>query len=376
MITIIVLVLILSVLVLAHEFGHFFVARKTGVRVEEFGWGLPPKLWGKKIGETEYSINWLPFGGFVKLTGEDFDEEASRSTEDDPRSFVAKKPIQRIGILISGVVMNLILAIIVYYGMFFLTNFSTMTLPLFYDYSFKFGHQENINTVVMNFVEGSPAEEVGVEVGEAIIEVDGKPVYSVPDIRAAVEGKAGQEIQLLLMDIRSVERTFRSVRATPILNEEGEVRLGVGLVPGFTLSYGDKLLSAPQHAMNMLSYTTTTLVKLTRESVAVGDISPLSDSVAGPVGVFGTIEGILSYSAKEAAVGLLDLIAFLSLSLALINILPFPALDGGRLVFVLYEVVRGERVNPKIEGMAHRWGMLALLVLIISITVKDIKNLL
>jgi regulator of sigma E protease len=352
------------------------VARKTGVRVEEFGWGLPPKLWGKKIGETEYSINWLPFGGFVKLTGEDFDEEASRSTEDDPRSFVAKKPIQRIGILISGVVMNLILAIIVYYGMFFLTNFSTMTLPLFYDYSFKFGHQENINTVVMNFVEGSPAEEVGVEVGEAIIEVDGKPVYSVPDIRAAVEGKAGQEIQLLLMDIRSVERTFRSVRATPILNEEGEVRLGVGLVPGFTLSYGDKLLSAPQHAMNMLSYTTTTLVKLTRESVAVGDISPLSDSVAGPVGVFGAIEGILSYSAKEAAVGLLDLIAFLSLSLALINILPFPALDGGRLVFVLYEVVRGERVNPKIEGMAHRWGMLALLVLIISITVKDIKNLL
>ena len=237
MLTTIILLLILSILVLVHEFGHFFIARKNDVRVEEFGWGLPPWAWGKKIGETLYSINWLPFGGFVKLTGEDFEEELEHSTQRDTRSFASKTPLQRAAILVAGVVMNVVLAVLIYYIMFFVTGFKTMSLPLFFDHKFRFGSQEAINTVVMNFTEGSAAEEVGVEIGEAVIEVDGQPVYSVPDVRRVLEDKAGQEVQVLLMDIRGVDRDFRSVRITPRENEDGAVLLGVALAPGFRIQY-------------------------------------------------------------------------------------------------------------------------------------------
>lgn len=376
MLTAIILILILSVLVLVHEFGHFFVAKKTGVRVEEFGWGLPPRLWGKKIGETIYSINWLPFGGFVKLTGEDFAEEAEKSTQKDLRSFSNKSPWQRAAILVAGVFMNVVLAIFIYYGMFFITGFKTMSLPLFFDYKFKFGQQENINTVVMDFIDDSVAKTGGVEIGEAIIEVNGLPVYNVSDVRGVVSDKDGQEVQLLLMDVKGVEREFRSVRVTPHANDKGEVLLGVALAPGFRLSYGNKWLAAPQHAYNMLAYSVNTLAKLAGESFSARDIAPLSDSVSGPVGIFTTIKSIVSVPGKNAVVGMLDLVALLSLSLAFLNILPFPALDGGRLIFVLYEIVFNKKPNQELEGAIHRWGMVALLALIALITVKDIRNLL
>ncbi|MBT6401778.1 hypothetical protein HN803_08255 [candidate division WWE3 bacterium] len=373
MLTTLILILILSVLVLAHEFGHFHLARKNDVRVEEFGWGLPPRAWGKKIGETIYSINWLPFGGFVKLTGEDFDEDPKAVK--DPRSFANKKPSQRAAILVAGVVMNVIVAIFIYLVLFFMTNFKTMTLPLFFDYDFAFGNQENTNTVITNFVEGSTLDGVA-EVGEAIIEIDGSPVYNVADVREALEDKDGIEVSLLLMDIRPIERTFRGVRAIPQANEEGNVLLGVALSPGFRLHYHNRILAAPQHSYNILAYSLSTLGGLVKESFEAGDIAPLSASVSGPVGVFSTLDSIIGFSGKEALVGILDLSALLSLSLALLNILPFPALDGGRLFFVLYEMISGKKVKPEIEGNLHRWGMLALLALIILVTVKDVRNLL
>lgn len=373
MITALILILILSILVMVHEFGHFYTARKNGVRVEEFGWGIPPRIWGKKIGETIYSINLLPFGGFVKLTGED-DFDGNQTA--DPRSFASKTPLQRAIVLVAGVTMNVLLAIFVYYIMFFNTGFKTMTLPLFFDYSFKFGNTETINTVVINFAENSPAKDMGIEIGESVIEIDGNPVRSVPEVRAYLKDKAGKEVSLLVMDLRGIERNLRTVKVTPRADDKGEGIIGTAMTKGFRLSYDNKLTAAPLHAYNMFSYSTFTMGKLFQESFSRKDISVVSEGVSGPVGVFNTISAILDYGGKEAFIGLLDLTALLSVSLAFINIMPFPALDGGRLVFVLYEMVTKKKVDPKFELNAHKWGMIALLILIVLVTIKDVRNLL
>lgn len=372
MFTAIILILILSVLVLVHEFGHFYSARKMGIRVEEFGWGLPPRAWGKKIGETIYSINWLPFGGFVKLTGEDFDEKSTN----DPKSFASKKPKQKLLVLLAGVSMNILLAILLYYVMFAFTGYKTSNLPLFFEHSFRFGHKNSINTVVMGFSEDSAAKEIGVEVGEAVIEVDSVPVYSVQDVRNALIGRENQETKILLMDVRPLEPTFRSVTITPTIGEEGGALLGVVLAEAFSLDYGtNRLLSAPMHSYNMISYSASSLYKLGAEAFAAKDITPVSESVSGPVGIFALVKGILSYSGLELFIRMLDLVALLSLSLALLNVLPFPALDGGRAAFVVVELVSGKKTSIKFEGIVHKWGMLALLALIVLVTINDIKNL-
>ena len=152
MMTLILFIIILSALVLIHEFGHYYVAKKTGVRVEEFGIGIPPRLFGKKIGETIYSVNLLPFGGFVRLSGEDgVDEDHLEEAISDPENFLSKTPLQRAGIVVAGIVMNALLAVVLYYFFFFFTGFKSLTIPNMFDYEFKFGHVEQINTVVFGF---------------------------------------------------------------------------------------------------------------------------------------------------------------------------------------------------------------------------------
>lgn len=378
MLTFLVLILILSVLVIAHEFGHFYIAKRNNVRVEEFGWGIPPRLWGKQIGETFYSINWLPFGGFVKLTGEDF-EGVETSKLSDPRSFRSKTPRQRMAILIAGVVMNVLLAVLLYSGLFLITGFKTMTLPMFFDYKFKFGAVEKLNTVVGGFADNSPSKSAGIEVGESILEVENVPVYSSDDIKAVLASKNGEKVSVLLMDIRKMSRPVRSVKVEVKANEEGKVLLGVMLTPAFRLNYsGDnltKFTAGLVHTYNMGAYSMNTLAELFSSAIATRDMTTVSESISGPVGISSAITSILSYSGSEVLIGLIDLTALLSISLAIMNILPFPALDGGRLFFVLIESLRGKKISEEIEGYIHRWGMLFLLGLLILITIKDVRNI-
>uniref|UniRef100_A0A7C4TKX6 RIP metalloprotease n=1 Tax=candidate division WWE3 bacterium TaxID=2053526 RepID=A0A7C4TKX6_UNCKA len=385
MLTLFVLIVILSILVLVHEFGHFYAARRNNVRVEEFGWGIPPRIWGKKIGETIYSINWLPFGGFVKLMGEDLEEgtspEASKNldkTVSDERSFRSKTPLQRIVILLAGVFMNVILAVALYFVMFLITNFHTMTLPLFFDYRFKFGQVDRINTVVGAFSPDSVAKTAGIEVGDAILEVDGVPVYSSDDIRRELASKDGKEVRVLTMDIKKTDRPVEALKVSVKANEGGNVLLGVLLTPAFRINYGgsqvQKLTSGFSHTYNMAAYSLHTLGGLFRLAIEERNVAPVSESVSSPVGVSRVISSILTYSGKEILVGLIDLTALLSVSLAIMNVLPFPALDGGRFFFVLVELIRGKKISDKVEGYVHRWGMLFLLALLVLITVKDIRS--
>jgi len=387
MITAIAFIIILSMLILIHELGHFVAARRNGVLVEEFGLGIPPRLWGKKIGETIYSINALPFGGFVRLFGEDLEEgEAEDGTKGEenkkelnmmthPRSFMSKKPWQRASILGAGVFMNIVLAIVSYYTLFLFTGFKTLNLPVFFDYQFKYGDITSTDTVVSAFSEGSPAEMAGIEIAEAIIEIDNIEVHNVEEVREAVKDKPNQNVSVLVKDLKkNTEDVYRTVEFTTTQNDEGRGLLGVLITESVTIHYPNKFTAPFAHSYNMLSYTMHTFGEFVKMAVEVKSIEPVSSGVSGPVGIYTVVGSILSYGGIDAVLGLIDFVALLSLSLALINIMPFPALDGGRLVFVLVEVIFRKPVSPKIEGVVHKWGMIFFLGLLLLVTVKDIRQ--
>lgn len=369
--TLILFILILSLLVLIHEFGHFVAAKKNGIRVEEFGLGLPPKIFGKKVGETTYTLNLLPFGGFVKLTGEDSEEVVL-----DPKSFAVKKPWQRFTVLVAGVFMNFVLAILLFYVFFAFTGFKTFQLPLFFDYKFKFGRVEELNTIVADVQKDSGADKAGIELGEAVMEVGGVEVKNVKDVRALLVGKQDQDVEVRLVDFKDqASPQTRIVKVKPMVDEEGNPILGVYLTKSVSIYYEkplEKIFAGFLHSYNVLGYSFNSLAKIIGLSVETKDLEPVSQSVSGPVGIYNIIGSILKYGGSRVWLTIMDYIALMSLSLAAINIMPFPALDGGRLIFILAEWVSGRKVNPKWEANVHKIGMFFLLALIVMITIKDI----
>lgn len=381
MITLIVFILIMSLLVLVHELGHFMAAKKMGVKVEEFGLGIPPTLVKKKVGETDYSLNLLPFGGFVKLSGEDLDEDgvAVENAAKDSTNFVSKTPLQRAIILSAGVSMNLLLAFALYYIFFFSTGFKSFNIPLLFDYNFRFGNSNSINTVVTSFDETSPANAAGVELGEAIIEINKVPVYSISDVKRELSDKAGQEVSVLLLDVKqnNDQDKLRSVNITPKEGTDGGV-LGVYLSKSIVLDYSqglNRIFAGPLHAYNMLGYSVHVFKELIGASFATKSAGPISEGVSGPVGIYSVLGTILDYGGAKAYLNVIDFVALMSLSLAFLNIMPFPALDGGRLAFVIYEMITRRKPSVHFEAFVHKWGMLVLLGLILLITIKDIGNL-
>lgn len=375
MLALIIFILILSVLILIHEFGHYIVAKKSGVLVEEFGLGIPPKLFGKKIGETEYTLNALPFGGFVRLFGEDL-EDATEEEKVHPRSFLSKKPWQRALILTAGVLMNLFLALVMYTVLFTFTGYRSLNLPVFFDYEFKYGEVTKTETVVSGFSENSPAENIGVTPGEAIVEIDGIPVLNVEGVKAAVAEKANQEVTVKLKDLKKhTQNATRDLTITTQANEEGRGILGVYIAKSASIHYPNKLLAPLQHSVNMLLYTFTTFGEFISIAFETKSVEPVSTGVSGPVGIYSAVESILSYGGIDAVLGVIDFIGLLSLSLAFMNILPLPALDGGRLIFVFAEMVLGKPLDQKYEATIHRWGMLVLLTFLVLVTIKDVRQL-
>ena len=370
-------VLILSIVVLAHEFGHFFAAKKTGVRVEEFGLGLPPRIWGKKFGETLYSINLLPFGGFNKLTGEDLVEgEGEDAIKDDPHSFAVKSPLQRGIILIAGVFMNMALAVAIFYVILASNNFESFKLPLFFDYEFKFGQANIMGTVVSDIMQDSPAANSGVALGEALVSINGEDVNNTSDVRRVLESYYGESVEVKLIDLTDqTKQTYRLLNITPAFDDDGCPYLGVYLTEAVSLSYQkplEKTFAGFLHAYNMLDYSIDALSEIFAFSIETKDISPVSQSVSGPVGIYNVVKVLVDQGGISVWKTILDYMALMSLSLAFINMLPLPALDGGRFLLVVIEGVFKKKLSPKVEARIHQIGMMFLLTLLVLITVKDL----
>ena len=366
--TAVVFLVLLSILVFVHELGHFLLAKKAGIKVEEFGLGLPPRIWGKKIGETIYSVNALPIGGFVRLYGEEQPAFAPLSGASAGKgAFFAKSKKVRIAVVTAGVAMNFFLAVGAFSLIFLIRGIPTETENIF----------------VVGIAKDSPAQKSGLAVGDRIIQAGGKPVLSTDEFIKIVDENKGREIEMVLQrmpssDLPAGKAGVEGLRLKVVPREtppEGEGPLGVAIsqieqkfypfyqMPFFALREGTG------ETLKWGGLVVGAVGKMVVELVGKGKIP---QDMAGPVGIF-QVTGVVAKEGWEAVLGFLGI---LSVNLAVINILPFPPLDGGKVLFIGLEAAFGKRVAPKIEKWVQTLGMILLLLLLVLVTLNDISRLL
>jgi len=361
---ILIFIIILLVLVLVHEAGHFFTAKKFGIRVDEFGFGFPPKLFGKKFGETEYTVNLLPIGGFVKIFGEDPNDENTNGP-DRERSFVHKPKWQQAIILFAGVLANFLLA-----WLLFSVGFMS-GLPASVG-SIPDANLENVNLVVLSVAENSPAQKAGLKSGDKIISIksgaDATSYVSPETIKSFILESKGKEIELGYIRGQEGEKL---IKVTPWQELSGGHysigismdQIGIAKLPLFTAFKEGALLT-----FYMAKGTLSGLFNLIIESLkGKGSF----ESITGPVGMV----GIVGDAYKFGFVYLMSFAALISVNLGIINLLPFPALDGGRLFFLLIEKIKGSPLNPKFANTANMIGFGILILLMLVVTYHDVIKL-
>lgn len=329
MLTFIATIFVFLFVVLFHEFGHFIVAKSVGIKVNEFSIGMGPKIFQKEKGETKYSLRLLPIGGYVSMEGED---EAS----DDPRGFEKVSAPKRIAVVAAGAFMNFLLAIIV----FTIVAFS-VGVPV---------------TVVANMDEGTPAAESGLAVGDRIVEINGQSVESWDDLTDKIS-KLPVDESLSLKTSDNKEYSM-----TPVKAEDG--RSVIGIRPATEKNFAGAISSGFKNTAFVLRSMFGFIASIFKGGVERGDVS-------GPVGIINVIGKAASYG----IIPVLNLMGLLSVNLGFINLLPLPALDGSRIVFLLVEIIRGKPVDPEKEGMVHFIGFIALMGLMIFVTYLDISNI-
>jgi len=352
--SILLFLVVLSVLILVHEFGHFFSAKRFGVWVEEFGLGYPPRAIGKKIGDTIYSLNWLPFGGFVRLHGEQTEEGVTKPD----KAFVNKSKGARAVIISAGVIMNFLLAIVLFSITYSITGIPRQT--------------DNVN--VIEVAEGSPAEVAGIVPGEVLRQIDGKEIASVEDFQLMLADYYDEEVEVVVetpIDEYSETRSVVIVpRGTP---PEGEGSLGV--VIGSTETYFPPLWQRPFYG----AFYGTKEAILWGKMIIVGMFTMFSrlaggeipKDIAGPVGIY----AITTQAAKFGAIALINFVGIFSINLAILNLLPFPPLDGWRLLMIGVEAVIRRKVMPKFEQWVQTVGMIILILLLVLVTFNDVRRL-
>lgn len=359
--TAVVFIIILSVLVLIHEFGHFAVARIIGVKVEEFGFGLPPRIIGRKIRGIIYSLNWLPIGGFVKLAGEDESESSHPNIKNRKEYFFARTKKERAVILLAGVTMNFLLAV----------GITTYILTQGILEPTGKVHIESVNA-------GSPAQKAGLKEKDVIQRIsypkeDQQPLtesknITVPaDLIDTVKAHAGKTVTLtVIRGTQTLEIPVVPRKESP----KGEGPMGVVISDLERHVY--PVSQAPfaalkinlERAWAMLAGIGALIGKLVM-------LKPVGSDVAGPIG----IAEVTGTAVKFGWMAVLEFMSILSLNLAVLNILPIPALDGGRLAFVFLEKILGKKVKPTFEQSTHQIGMIILFILIILISINDILRL-
>ena len=378
LLTIVIFIITILFLMFIHELGHFLMAKKFGIKVLEFGFGIPPRIFGKKIGETILSINWLPIGAFVRLLGEDEEPLAAKTwVLDKNRDFRSKGVGARIIVVVAGVVMNFLLAFLLFYIVLGFQGFKAK-LPLLLDHQFVGVTQKNeVYVLVSEVAKGSPAEKAGINPGERIVAINDRLIAESSELSEVAKSEGGKEVKLSLSSPDKDEN--REVTIVPRKDPPaGEGPLGVALsqIRAANLSYEtplQKAFAGPLHAYNIVIYSGKITGNLINKSFSQKSFGPVSTSVAGPVGITSIADQILK--TNNPALPYLDFVALISLNLAVFNLLPIPALDGGRLFFLLIEAITRKRVHAQIERWVHTIGMVLLLTLTLLVTLSDLKKI-
>lgn len=333
-VTIIIALFILGVIIAVHEFGHFIVAKATGIRVEEFSIGLGPVLVGKKWGETYYSLRAIPIGGFNKMSGMESDVK-------DPKGFNNKPVSKRVAVIASGSLMNFVLAIIL-----FILVFGFVGMPA------------NVN-IVGDVIPGKPAEEAGLETGDKILAVEGEEVTSWTGLTEKIHENPGQELTF------KIERND-NVFTVDIVPEKDPER-GIGLIgimnPTEKVGFLEAIYKGITQAVSILVFIVISISQMIT--------GQMEAELAGPV-------GIVSMVGEYTALGLSSILSFtalLSLNIGLLNLLPIPALDGSRLIFLGIEGIRRKKISAEKENLVHFIGFMLLILLLVFVTYQDIFRL-
>lgn len=375
LITIIVFLLVLSVLVLFHEFGHFYSARKLGIKVDEFGLGFPPRIfafyknkegkrkfkWGKgeikDASDVIYSINAVPIGGFVKIKGED-----GKNCQDKD-SFSAQKVWKRLIVVSAGVIMNIFLAWILISIGFMIGFPQAVDDQYIQEKNLKVS---NAQVQVVEILKDSPAEKAGLQPLDVILEVDNQEVKKSDDVQDFLN--TSQESSLKIK--RNGEE--QDILITPDFNEDlNRHIIGISIIDTATTKYPWYLaLWEGLKATFIFLWTIIKTFYIVIRDLIMGG-KAVGVEVAGPVG----IANLTGQMARMGIIYLIQFTALLSLNLAVINFFPFPALDGGRFIFLLIEKIKGKPVNQKVEAVIHNSGFILLMLLVLWVTFKDVISL-
>ncbi len=359
--TIVVFILTFGLIILVHEMGHFVMAKRAGVRVDEFGFGLPPRIFGIKRGETIYSINLLPIGGFVKIYGEEGKQEEDK---DKGRAFYNCSIWTRAKILLAGVTMNFLLAALL------LGVGHWMGLPSIIEGGAS-GELKNAKVQVIQVVSGSPAAEAGIEVGDELKELkigeQSLSVETVGQIQEFIDIHKGEKVTVV---IQRGKQAMNKELVPRIEHSQNEGPMGIALARTAIVSHPwyKAFFKGIASAVNLTWLIITTLGLILWELITSGR---LVMDVAGPVGIF----NLTDQATQLGFIYILQFAAILNINLAIINALPFPALDGGRLLFLGIEKIKGSPVSQKIERYSHLIGFAILIGLMIAVTWRDILHL-
>lgn len=352
--TVIVFIIILAVLILVHELGHFISAIKLGIGVEEFAIGFPPKIFSWKKNGIKYSINWIPMGGFVKIKGE------QGEALDDPDCFVNQPAWKKIIVISAGVFMNFLLGFILLTAVF-MAGFPQELTP-----DIDRSRIRDKNVVILEIAKDSPAEKAGLEIGDKILAVDGQSYATDEEVYTQLEFLRGEEVNLSIFkhDNTLVEYTLRHEKIT----EDGPAMLGIGITETGIVDYGffGSIWQGLKVTGLMIWGIIVALYHLLANLITKGN---LSEGFGGPVAVAVVTGQIV----KLGFINIVYFAAVLSINLGVINFFPFPALDGGRALFILAEAISRKRLNAKVEAWIHNSGFIILVILLVLITFRDFR---
>lgn len=350
---IIALIIVLGVLVFFHEFGHFIVARFFGVGVEKFSLGFGPRLFGKKVGMTDYRVSAIPLGGYVKMVGEEPDAEISEDMI--PFSFTHKSVYKRMAIVIAGPLFNVILAILIFWGIF---TFHGISEP---------------DSVIGKVTADSAALAAGLKANDRIVMIDDKPIKAWRDILESVKNGAGKEVSImvkrgeetLVFQLKPQLKMWKNVFG----EDEERYLIGIeaseapsSMIPKY-FSISSAFSESLQRTWLVAEVTVLGMVKMIQGKISKKELG-------GPI----MIAQIAGAHVREGIINLIWFIAVISVNLAVLNILPIPVLDGGHLVFFAIEAIKGSPVSENARMAAQQVGMLLLLLLMIFVFYNDLTR--